>query len=158
MNNVQVTTEPLTAEEARWVYRSRLGHASVLALTSAACFGLLLTVAFGSKLDSLAEIAFSGAVVLLTLGCQALLTYAFIGIWRDVRSTEKTVVRGNVSAVRQRTSSYGLHISIEIGEKFIASDPLYSPVPGYVSRVKVGEIVEVSLLTHSRRTLSIVPG
>ena len=157
MSAVQVTTEHLTAAEARWVSRSRVVQAALLALASAACIGLLLTVALGSTLNSLAEVVFTGAIVLLTLGGQAVLIYLAAGIWRDVRSNEKIVVKGKVSAVYRRTSSHGLHYSIQVGEKFVASDPLYSPVPGFISRVKVGEIVEVSFLSRSRRTLSVVP-
>jgi hypothetical protein len=157
MSAVQITTEPLTAAEAGWAARSKVVQTSVLALASVACIGLLLIVALGSTFDSLAEVAFASAVLLLTLGGQAVLAYLAAGIWRDVRSSEKIVVRGKVSAVHRRTSPHGLHYSIQVGEKFVASDPLYSPIPGYISRVRVGEMVEVSFLSRSRRTLSVVP-
>ena len=86
-----------------------------------------------------------------------MLAHLAVGIWRDVGSSEKIVVRGKVSSVHRRSSSYGMHYSIRVGEEFVASDPLYSPIPGFIARVQVGEVVEVSFLRRSRRTLSVIP-
>jgi hypothetical protein len=157
MSFLTVTTEPLTALEARSVSRSRIVQTSLLAMASAMCISLLLAIFLRSPAESLGEKAFTSVVVLLALAAQGVLSHLAVGIWRDARSNEKIVVRGIVSAVHRRTSSHGLHYSIQVGEKFVASDPLYSPVPGFISRVKVGEMVQVSFLGRSRRTLSVVP-
>jgi|EndMetStandDraft_4_1072995.scaffolds.fasta_scaffold41509_2 hypothetical protein len=157
MSPVQVKTEALTALELRWVRRSRFVHLSLLVIASIACMGILLFAVSESELSSSGEIVFSSAVALLTLAGSAMLAHLAVGIWRDVGSSEKIVVRGKVSSVHRRSSSYGMHYSIRVGEEFVASDPLYSPIPGFIARVQVGEVVEVSFLRRSRRTLSVIP-
>lgn len=152
-----VEVEQLSADEERIVARSRLAHIWLLALAIALGMALLLGLVLGTNASSLGELLFSVSVILLVATGLLFLAYLLVGVWRDSRAKTKLVVRGRVSAVTRNTSSHGLHYSVRVGEGFVASDPLYSPVPGYLANVRVGDLVEISYLIRSRRTLSVIP-
>jgi hypothetical protein len=157
MRHPIVKVEQLSADEERMVAKSRVAHIWLLALAITVGIALLLGMVLGADSNSLGELMFAGSVFLLVAAGILFLAYLLVGVWRDYRSKTKLVVRGKVSAVNRSTSASGLHYSIRVGEEFVASDPLYSPVPGYLASVRVGDVVEISYLIGSRRTLSVIP-
>ena len=157
MSPAIVKVEQLSVDEVRMVAKSRLAHIWLIALAIAMGIALLAGVVLSADASSPGEYLFVGSVFVLVAAGILFLVYLLVGVWRDSRAKTKLVVRGSVSAVNRSTSSYGLHYSIQVGEEFVASDPLYSPVPGYLARVQVGDLVEVSYLIRSRRTLSVIP-
>jgi hypothetical protein len=157
MNPSYVGREILSSQEQRLVARSRIAQIGLLLVLAAMALLFLTFLAFDSAGSSQGELLFQGSIAALVLVGLVFIGRMTVGVWKDFRAKEKLVVKGKVVSVKARMSSTGMHYSICVGEKFIASDPLFSPVAGYLSRVQVGDTVVVSYLVHSRRTLSVVP-
>ncbi len=158
MSSVSLAVEPLSEEEARVVSRSRSAQGCLVSMVLLAVLAFFITLAFAVGSSSIGELFFMSAIALLVVGALSFLVHMFFGVSRDHKSNTKLVVKGKVVAVDRRFTYNGFYFTtIRVGEKFVASDPLYSPVPGYLSQVRVGDFIQISYLPHSRRTLSIVP-
>jgi hypothetical protein len=157
MNSPEIKIEPLTKDEERIISKSRVAHLWLIIPSITLSIAFLTELILNASYSSIWELLFEGSVVVIVVLGLLFLAYLLVGIWRDNRIKSKLVVRGRVSDIHRKTSSYGLHYVIHVGDKYSASDPLYSPVPGYFARIQVGDWVEISYLMRSRRTLSVVP-
>ena len=157
MSLLEVRTEAFSEIERRWVRRSFIMHLVLLTVVLAGTVALMCTALWGSGTRSFGEMIFFGFVGLLAFGGIALFGYFSVALWKDLRTNTKVVVRGRITSVKHDFDSHGRHCSVRVGDRFIASEPLLSPVPGFICRAQVGDSVEISFLLSSSRTLYIKP-
>lgn len=157
MSFLDVRTEAFSELEHRWVRRSFVMHLVLLTVVLAGTVALMCAAPTRFSIQSLGEIIFFGVIYLLALGGIALFGYFSVALWKDLRTNTKVVVRGRITSVKHDFDSHGRHCSVRVGDRFIASEPLLSPVPGFICRAQVGDSVEISFLLSSSRTLYIKP-
>jgi len=157
MSLLEVRTEAFSEIERRWVRRSFVMHLVLLTVVLAGTVAVMRAAPTRFSIQSLGEIIFFGVICLLALGGIALFGYFSVALWKDLRTNTKVVVRGRITSVKHDFDSHGRHCSVRVGDRFIASEPLLSPVPGFICRAQVGDSVEISFLLSSSRTLYIKP-
>ena len=157
MSFLDVRTEAFSELERRWVRRSFVMHLVLLIVVLANTIALIRAAPTEFSIQSLGEIIFFGVICLLALGVIAFFGYFSVALWKDLRTNTKVVVRGRITSVKHDFDSHGRHCSVRVGDRFIASEPLLSPVPGFICRAQVGDSVEISFLLSSSRTLYIKP-
>lgn len=132
-------------------------HLVLLTIDFAAAVPVAGAAFWGSDIKSIGEMIFFGAIGLLTLGGIGLFAYSSVALWKDLRANAKIVLRDRVTSVKRSVDSQGVRHSVRVGDRFIASEPLLSSVPGFICRAQVGDSVEISFLLSSSRTLYIKP-
>lgn len=153
MSFLDVRTEAFSERERRWVKRSFVMHLALLAMVFAGAAAVLGAAFWGSDIKSIGEMIFFGAIGLLPIGGVALFAFFSAALWKDLRADAKFVVQGKVTSVKRSVDSQGIRSAVRVGDRFIASNPLLSLVPGFIGRVQVGDPIETAFLARSRRTL-----
>jgi len=132
-------------------------HLVLLAMVFAGTAAVLGAAFWGSDIKSIGEMIFFGAIGLLPIGGVALFAYFSAALWKDLRADARIVVQGKVTSVKRSLDSLGIRSAVRVGDRFVASNPLLSPVPGFIGRVQIGDSVEIAFLFRSGRTLYIRP-